>query len=282
MECIIVFEDYKNDVLSKLYTSIYDENTESIRFSGGNGKLTSEVAKMLSNNGDIFVIVVLDMVPENSDIVTIYNHLKMLGTVHPEFLGRYIIIPNICAEYRFIEAFQRLNLFQSQEDLDLCLNKGDYKSSSTLNRHFPIESAYHKNFEKYCKFILKYTVKNCVSSDSMGNDLFQKFYTENCECKNCDLFGNMLEYKSCKYINALPFVLNTNIADDIKLEGDITYKELYSRHVKLVNEFNRWVDTYKAIYKSPGKRFRHVTPMSDVCVKNIQGLKLRIAIPEEK
>lgn len=221
MECVILFEDYKADVLSKLYTSIYEENTECIRFSGGNGKLTSEVEKLLSNNSDIFVVVVLDMVPENSDIVTIYNNLKMLGTVHSEFSGRYLIIPNVCAEYRFIKAFQKLNLFQSQEDLGLCLNKGDYKSSSILNSHFPVEGVYHKNFEKYCKFILKYTVRDCVSSDSVENDLFQKFYTENCECKDCDLSGDLLKDKSCKFVNALPFVLNINIVDDIQLEGDM-------------------------------------------------------------
>lgn len=282
MECVIVFEDYKTDVLSRLYTSIYDGSAEFIRFSGGNGKLTSEVERLLSYRSDIFVIVILDMVPENSDIVTIYNNLKMLGTVHSEFSGRYIIIPDICAEYRFIEAFQDLKLFQSQEDLELCLKKGDYKSSTVLNKHFPEESVYHKNFEKYCKFILKYTVRDCASSDSVENDLFQKFYLENCECKDCDISKDRLENKSCKYVNTLPFVSNLNLIEGIKLEGVITYKELHALHVKLVDEFNKWVDIYKTIYKRPGKRFRHITPMSDACVINIQGLNLRITIPEEE
>jgi hypothetical protein len=35
--------------------------------------------------------------------------------------------------------------------------------------------------------------------------------------------------------------------------ADITYNELYSLHVKFVDEFNKWVDKYKAIYKSPRK-----------------------------
>lgn len=276
MECVIYFEDYKTDALSRLFTSAYKENDETIRFSGGNGKLTSEVEQLLSNNSDIFVIAVLDMVPENSDIVTIYNNLKMIGVIHPEFLGRYIIIPNICAEYRFIKAFRELQLFQSREDVDLCLSKGDYKNSSELNRRFPEESVYHKNFEKYCKFILKYTVNHCVSSDSVENALFQKFYLEDCECEDCDYSGILLKDKACEYVNTLPFVLNVNMLKDIRLEGDIQYKNLYSIHLSLINEFNKWVDTYKAIYRSPGKKYRHVTPMQEVCTANIQGLKQKI------
>lgn len=282
MECVIYFEDYKTDALSRLFTSAYKENNETIKFSGGNGKLTSEVEKLLLKNSDIFVIAVLDMVPENSDIVTIYNNLKMIGVIHPEFLGRYIIIPNICAEYRFIEAFRELQLFQSWEDVDLCLSKGDYKNSSELNRLFPKEGVYHKNFEKYCKFMLKYTVNHCVSSDSVENALFQKFYLEDCECEDCGYSGILLKDKACEYVNALPFVLNVNMLKDIRLEGDIQYKNLYSIHLSLINEFNKWVDTYKAIYRSPGKKYRHVTPMLEVCTANIQGLKQKIIITKEK
>lgn len=279
---MIYFEDYKTDALSRLFTSAYKKNNASIRFSGGNGKLTSEVEQLLSNNSDIFVIAVLDMVPENSDIVTIYNNLKMIGAIHPELLGRYIIIPNVCAEYRFIEAFRELQLFQSREDVDLCLSKGDYKNSSELNRLFPEEGVYHKNFEKYCKFILKYTVNHCVSSDSVENALFQKFCLEDCECEDCDYSGILLKDKACEYVNALPFVLNVNMLKDIRLKGDIQYKNLYSIHLSLINEFNKWVDTYKAIYRSPGKKYRHVTPMPEVCTANIQGLKQKIIITKEK
>lgn len=282
MECVIYFEDYKTDALSRLFTSAYKENNETIRFSGGNGKLTSEVEQLLSNNSDIFVIAVLDMVPENSDIVTIYNNLKMIGVIHPEFLGRYIIIPNVCAEYRFIETFRELQLFQSREDVDLCLNKGDYKNSLELNRLFSEEGVYYKNFEKYCKFILKYTGNHCISSDSMENDVFQKFYLEDCECDDCDYSGNLLKDKACEYVNSLPFVLSVNMLDHISIEGDIVYKDLYSIHVELVNGFNKWVDTYKAIYRSPGKKYRHVTPMPEVFDKNIQGLKQKIVIRKEK
>lgn len=137
MECVIYFEDYKEDALSKLYTSAYEENTVSIKFSGGNGKLASEVERLISSNLNVFVVVVLDMVPENSDIVTVYNQLKMIGRIHPEFQGRYIIIPNVCAEYRFIKAFKELKFFQSQEDIALCMSKGDYKKSARLNQLFP-------------------------------------------------------------------------------------------------------------------------------------------------
>lgn len=278
MECVIYFEDYRADVLSKLYTFVYEKNTLSIRFSGGNGKLASEVEQLLFSDPEVFVIAVLDMVPENSDIVTIYNHLKMIGRIHPEYQGRYIIIPNICAEYRFIKAFRTLNLFQSQEDVCLCLSRGDYKSSSLLNQLFPEGGVYHNNFEKYCKFILKYTVSRCVSSDSVENDLFQKFYLEDCVCEDCDLSSESLQEKSCRYINTLPFVLHTNMQGDTGVEGDIGYKELYYIHVSLVDEFNKWVDIYRTIYRSPGKKYRHVTPMSAERIEGIRGLKQKIVI----
>ena len=282
MECVIYFEDYKEDALSKLYTSAYEENTVSIKFSGGNGKLASEVERLISSNLNVFVVVVLDMVPENSDIVTVYNQLKMIGRIHPEFQRRYIIIPNVCAEYRFIKAFKELKFFQSQEDIALCMSKGDYKKSARLNQLFTEECVYHKNFEKYCKFILKYTVNHCISSDSAGNDQFQKFYLKDCECEGCDFSRDTLKDKSCKYINELPFVLNVNIVDDILVQGDMDYKELYSIHSNLINEFNKWVDIYKEMYRSPGKKYRHVTPMSEISAEDIQGLKQKIVITKER
>ena len=195
MECVIYFEDYQKDVLSKLYTSAYEEENASIRFSGGNGKLAPEMERLLYDNPEVFIIAVLDMVPENSDIVTIYNHLKMIGKLHPEFQRRYIIIPNVCAEYRFIKVFKERKLFRSREDVDLCLNKGDYRKSSLLNQLFLEEGVYHKNFEKYCKFILKYTVNHCISIDSVENELFQKFYLEDCDCKDCDFMRESLKDK---------------------------------------------------------------------------------------
>ncbi|NBJ03739.1 hypothetical protein D3Z62_27585 [Lachnospiraceae bacterium] len=87
MECVIYFEDYQKDVLSKLYTSAYEEENASIRFSGGNGKLAPEMERLLYDNPEVFIIAVLDMVPENSDIVTIYNHLKMIGNCILNFKG---------------------------------------------------------------------------------------------------------------------------------------------------------------------------------------------------
>lgn len=267
MECVVYFEDYRTDVLSRLYIAAYQENTASIRFSGGNGKLVSEVEALLSNDPEVFVIVVLDMVPENSDIVTIYNNLKMIGKVYPQFLGRYIIIPTVCAEYRFIKAFHDFNLFQSHEDIDLCLGKGDFRNSRILNQLFAKDSAYYKNFEKYCKFVLKYTVSQCISSDSVENKLFQKFYLEDCICADCDYRGKSLRDKSCKYINVLPFVLVIDLLEDIRGEGDMDYKKLYSVHDSLVKEFNQWVDRYKEIYGSPGTKYRHVTSMPETDFK---------------
>lgn len=282
MECVIYFEDYQKDVLSKLYTSAYEEENVSIRFSGGNGKLAPEMEQLLYDNPEVFIIAVLDMVPENSDIVTIYNHLKMIGKLHPEFQRRYIIIPNVCAEYRFIKAFSERKFFQSREDVDLCLNKGDYRKSLLLNQIFPKEGVYHKNFEKYCKFILKYTVNHCISSDSVGNELFQKFYLEDCDCKDCDFSRESLKDKSCRYINTLPFVLPSNMPDDIIFEGNIKYKDLYSIHLSLIDEFNKWVDMYKMIYRTPGKKYRHVTPMPEASAEDICGLKRKIVITKGK
>ena len=60
------------------------------------------------------------------------------------------------------------------------------------------------------------------------------------------------------------------------------YKELYSIHSNLINEFNKWVDIYKEMYRSPGKKYRHVTPMSEISAEDIQGLKQKIVITKER
>ena len=106
----------------------------------------------------------LDMVPDNRQLVPIYNKLKRLYSTSGR---RVVVLPIICSECYFIRSIQHSPVIQNAEALRYCVEVSPWWKSPIVGVE---DLKFCKNFEKYCKLFLLKAVSGCVKH-TRGNDV---------------------------------------------------------------------------------------------------------------
>lgn len=172
---IFIFEDKAESPLSKLYTDLYkDCNDLEIIYSNGNGGLYNRINERFRESSD-YIVVFIDVVPDNIETIRLYRRLYRIFE-YSQSTKRVFIMPIICAEYNYM-----LSL-----DLELATDLNEVRNCIELS--LDNYSSNFKNYEKYCKHV----VKNCF--DICVGDRSNFKYTEaNCDSACC-------RFKNCREI----------------------------------------------------------------------------------
>lgn len=239
---IFIFEDHPDSDISVLYRSAYNEDIlRQFVYAKGNGNLEYEVRHYLLNTSEN-VIVFMDMIPGNRACNRIYNKLKLIARKNNY---RVIILPIICAEFYMIKSIRNMNLFIDVQEVINCLDKQPHFLSN-LMKDADI-AKYCKNFEKYCKFILKYNVKNnCLKPFNQEQGKNGEYYRSACRCsvatEECDQL--QLVDKAINLLYAYKYVPSGSRVVNVE---NLTENEMWNVHRKLVDEYNIFVKKYREV-----------------------------------
>lgn len=180
MSMFYIFEDNEMDLLSRLFRASYSNETcNKFVYTSGVGTILRKINTYLDIDD---VAVFMDMLPDNVNCSYIYKRLR---TISKTSKHRLIIFPIVCSEYYMIKyLYDYTKYISSHKDVDICLNKGDYRKSSV----YAYKGKVCKNFESYCKVILrKYTI-NCIKHTRLvgdtENSMYGLYYTNDCKCSS--------------------------------------------------------------------------------------------------
>lgn len=232
---IYVFEDWEEDLLSKLFMSAYSEN--SFVYAGGAGNLIYIAEKLLYESDEI-ILVYLDTIPDNRESIRVYNNLKRLSKKNN---FRLIVLPVVCAEYYFIQSLPE-DLYYSMQSINICKSRGFWRNSDLIETIRDKE--FVKNFEKYCKLILLKNVRNCVRHTRENNSVYGYYYMQDCLCDfSIDICkeDSRLD-KAVRYVCEYPVIPEFNFIGSCR---KLNLDEIWDIHRILVNDFNKMVDLYK-------------------------------------
>lgn len=238
---IYIFEDNSDADISVLYKKAYDKDIiHKFVYAEGNGRIKENVNNYLSITSEK-IVVFMDTIPGNKDCFRIYSELSYISRNNNY---RVVVLPIICAEYYMIKSIKNKQLFIDKEEVDNCINKHPHILSKLLK--YPDKAKYCRNFEKYCKYILKYNVNSdCLKPYSKEKDINGEYYRKDCECEKFDF--------KCKESSLLNKAVNLLIeykyvpsGSGIQAVKDLTEEELWDVHKILVDEYNQFVDVYKA------------------------------------
>lgn len=222
----VIFEDHKNALLSRLFRECYPDSVKSnFIYAKGSGNILSEIKK-ISPNENIYIYI--DSIPGNESIRKVWNYIA----VEARQRGNIIMFPIVCSEYYFLKAFGD----RSDKDINICVNKGNYFNSTA----YLTDRKECRNFEKFCKYLTRHNLKDCMSLDSRS-DLYEVFYTQDCLCKdseNACISMTLLE-KSVRLIaqyECVPTGSNQSV------KTNLSNSKIIDIHRDMVTEFNRFSD----------------------------------------
>lgn len=239
---IYLFEDNEKDVLSKLYMQAYpDEIRKNFVYTKGNGDLI-KFADIYLKSSDVAVFI--DMVPDNENCRDIYLDLVKLS-VDPKYSNRLLIFPIVCSEYYMIKSLCKYTEYidKDHNDVKICLDCGDYRQSTV----YTYGGRVCKNFEKYCKIILKRHVIDCIKhksrfDDGSVNEKYSLYYCEDCLCDKSDSLYNIrsLKDKAIELLSVYDVVPSGSLTTHIQcIDSSIA-----SIHRKLVDDYNKMLANY--------------------------------------
>lgn len=211
----------------------------------------------LINTNDT-IIVYMDMIPGNKDCITIYNRLKKVSKDN-DF--RVIIFPIVCAEFYMLKSIKNTQLFIDYKEVLQCINKQPHILSKLMDS--TDKAKYCKNFEKYCKYLLKFGVKkHCIKPYNKITDENGEYYRNSCLCElatsECAML-NILD-KSVQLLNQYRYVPSGSYA---KNKRCMTDEEAWCVHKKLVENYNEFVENYRvADHKSSLNKYKNI-----ICIK---------------
>lgn len=230
-----LFEDNENADLSVLFRECV-EDTSCIYYAYGNGKLKSVCNEIAKDND--FVIVFMDIVPDNRTTRKLYHDLRREFTK----AGNCIIMPILCAEHLFLESIKdKPELFINYDETKRCLsgcNVADSEWLCELNKQKGFKKT---SYEKYCKNIIRFNTSraclNPASEDIKGSGYY---YRNNCGCDNC-AEQSQLQLKSLKYVVQYKVIPELKISQKIEKIG---FEELFDIHDEMVENYNKFVLEY--------------------------------------
>ncbi len=250
---IYIFEDHPEADISLLFKSAYNEKTiESFIYAKGNGNLIDKVNSCLLNTVDM-IIVFMDTIPGNKDCYSIY---KELSHISKKANNRVVVLPIICAEYYMIQSIQHTNLFIDTLEVERCINKIPHITSNLMK--YTDKAKFCKNFEKYCKYILKYnTAKDCLKPYNKSSDVNGEYYKEACTCQvsTSDCLQTSLSEKAMNLLTCYKYVPSGSEAVDII---DLTEEGIWDIHRKLVDEYNAFADEYILVDSNSLNKYKKI------------------------
>ena len=240
----IIFEDHKNALLSRLFREAY-EDTSNFIYADGLPNIVDVISGIKDHKEKLYVY--MDTVPGNRDIRNEYRNLRKAALSR----GNLMIFPIVCSEYYFLKAFGN----RKDKDIGICINKGNYFASDS----FRANPVLCRNFEKYCKYLIRHNVKDCMSHDSRS-PLYEIFYRESCLCKNREhgCTPKSLVQKSIELLSQYDYVPAGYGESSEKEYADA---ELYNIHIKLVEEFNHFSDFLKKCDRRSNVNYYHIRPI---------------------
>ena len=237
---IYIFEDHPEADISLLFKSAYNGKiANSFIYAKGNGDLVDKVRSCLLNTADM-IVVFMDTIPGNKDCYTIYREL---GHISKKNNNRVVVLPIICAEYYMIKSIQNEELFIDMDETNRCINKIPHITSKLMK--YTDKARFCKNFEKYCKYILKYnTSKDCLKPYNKIDDINGEYYKESCTCEmsTSDCLQKTLSEKAINLLVSYKYVPSGSIAVNV---SDVTEADIWDIHRELVDEYNSFVDEYR-------------------------------------
>lgn len=251
---IYIFEDHPDADISKLFKSAYNNNNiNNFIYAKGNGNLVDKINYYISKTTDK-IIVFMDTIPGNKDCYSIYREIRLISIKHN---CRVIVLPIICSEYYMIKSIKNKDIFKDREEINRCIMKEPHITSSLMNHKD--KASYCRNFEKYCKYLLKYnTVKNCLKNYNKEDNINGEYYNESCKCNKAmsDCIQITLSEKAIALLIAYKYIPSGSIADKVK---HLTDDELWDIHRKLVDEYNAFVDSYILVDSNELNKYKKIT-----------------------
>ena len=237
MSVKMLFEDNEKSILSTFLRNAYNE--ECIIFTNGNYNLSLVLDSVWKS--DDFYLVYIDVVPDNSKTIDIYEAL--LDLVADKGWLNVRIIPIPCIEYYIL-----MELWEKNDTVNCVLNKGAYKATDL----YRASGACAKSFEKYCKQLVSNTGDNCkrvASLSKVSPSTRGRYYITDCLCSN--VYTNIghvaksLESKAVDVIRRLPvYVTPPSIKKEVPLLSVKQIDEIVIRQQKILVD---WYDLYVQI-----------------------------------
>lgn len=259
-----IFEDKRDDILTSLFREAYSKDvSDNFIYTNGNTNIYDKVLGLLRTDSECTVAVYMDVIPGNKECIKDYNRLMALIRNNRH---RAVLFPIVCLEWYMIEALCRYSKYiDINNDVEIARSKGDYRQSKIYAQ----SNGKCKNFEKYCKFILKNYVKDCINTSKgpdgcESNKHHSLYYTKNCKCHmhmdDCTekpLLRKSLELLSI--FDCIPANVNYSTKEPVSL--------MEAQHIsdRLADEFNRWSDEYAKIdIKGFGdaSKYKHILKMN--------------------
>lgn len=237
-----IFEDKEGSFLDRLFKSVYPSDVYGhIYFTNNNSNAQIKANKLASAGLDVTIF--LDMVPGNVQILEVYEKIKE-SSIENNF--RINVVPIFCSEYLIIKAFSDLDVFTSEDDVELCLNKINYLDSELYKIEGRVSK--YKTFEKFCKLILRYDTIPCLTSskkiciENVGfikNSLNQRFLFEDCLFSQDESVLTAND-KAIRVLKSLPAIPSGNSI--VKTEE---VRDDWILHRQLIDELNEFVKQVK-------------------------------------
>lgn len=255
-----IFEDSREDILSRLFQDSYTKEfvDEHFIYTNGHGGLVSEVESALKS-GEENIGVYIDVVPDNINTAIVYKKL-----VRIQYKNRGVfVIPIPCSEYYVIKLLSAYGIIGDTEEARIAINRQYFKGSDLICTDE--ERRKIKNFEKYCKLVLVKLPYDCAKpSDSIDGDgtistmRHKLFYTGDCLCSgpkhNCE--ARSLRQKSAGLLSMYElFPAGSMVEGATKLD----YEGIYEIHKELVDEYNDMVRRYRSA--NPGGVYEYIKYM---------------------
>lgn len=236
---IYIFEDHPDADISILFKSAYsDDKIKNFIYAKGNGNLVDNVKDSLLKTTDM-IVVFLDTIPGNKDCYSLYREISFISKKNNY---RIVILPIVCAEYYMIMSIKDTSMIKDFMEIDRCIRKEPHITSCLME--YIDKARYCKNFEKYCKYLLKYNaVKDCIKPYNKSSDINGEYYRKNCLCQKntVDCIQKTLSEKAISLLAAYKYVPSGSIAVNVK---NLTEEEIWDIHRELVDEYNDFTDKY--------------------------------------
>lgn len=249
---IYMFEDSDNDLLSRLFRASYsDETCKKFIYTSGAGKMLKEVPKLIQTDD---IAVFIDMLPDNANCKYTYNGLARLQSGNT---NRLLIFPIICSEYYMIKyLYDYTNYIDRNKDVNICLDKGDYRKSSV----YIYNGTECKNFEHYCKVILRRYVLDCIKhtrfQDGIINSMYGTYYENDCKCKNSlDICSNLSLFdKSLRLLSEYKCVPSDGTNN--RRNRKCVDSSIVNIHRELVDDYNDMLNRYIKLGIVPNEQIK--------------------------
>lgn len=228
-----IFEDGKEDAISKLFESLYSEDIVSnFIYTNGNGRINQEL-DLIPENEDVSVF--MDLMPDNRDTARIYMKLAQ----YKKKFKTFIVYPIPCREYYYIKSLYNTQAMNRgyADSIKRCLDIEYYTKSDILSTEQDRKAA--RNFEKFCKIV---AIKGFIDCAKLSGQCI-RYFNNDCICSNTnECMQNITIYDKLEsFLAAYPCIPH---GSEIKSAIPISLEDCVNIHMVLVDTYNKACDEF--------------------------------------